>query len=70
MDNYLVIITTALVVSQIIRVVQNAMQLRRQKRMMNARFDRLDDVTSEDLRLQKEAYRLIVDRLKGENSDA
>ena len=66
MDKYLVIITTALVVTQIIRVVQNTIQLRRQRLMMKARLDRLDDVTNEDLRLQKEAYRLIVEHLKGE----
>lgn len=64
MDKYLAIITTVLVVTQIIRVVQNAMQLRRQTRMMKARLDKLDDVTNEDLQMQKEAYRLIVEYLR------
>lgn len=63
MDKYLVIITTALVITQIIRVVQNTMQLRRQTQMMKKQLDRLDDVTNEDLNVQKEAFRLIVDHL-------
>lgn len=65
MDKYLVIITTALVITQIIRVVQNTMQLRRQTRMMKKQLDRLNDVTNEDLNMQKEAFRLIVEHLSG-----
>lgn len=65
MDKYLVIITTALVITQIIRVVQNIMQLRRQTRMMKKQLDRLNDVTNEDLNMQKEAFRLIVEHLSG-----
>lgn len=65
MDKYLVIITTVLVVTQIIRVVQNTMQLRRQTRMMKKQLDRLNDVTNEDLTTQKEAFRLIVKHLSG-----
>ena len=65
MDKYLVIITTTLVITQIIRVAQNTMQLRRQTRMMKQQFDRLEDVTNEDLNMQREAYRLIVKHLSG-----
>ena len=65
MDKYLVIITTALVITQIIRVAQNTIQLYRQTRMMKKRLDRLEDVTNEDLNMQKEAYRLIVKHLSG-----
>ena len=64
MDKYLAIITTVLVVTQIIRVVQNTIQLRRQTRMMKARLDKLDDVTNEDLQMQKEAHKLIVEYLR------
>lgn len=70
MNKYLVIITTVLVITQIIRVVQNTMQLRRQTRMMKARLDRLDDVTNEDLNMQKEAFRLIVKHLSGRADNA
>lgn len=65
MDKYLVIITTVLVITQIIRVAQNTIQLYRQTRMMKKRLDRLNDVTNEDLNMQKEAYRLIVKHLSG-----
>lgn len=63
MNKYLVIITTALVITQIIRVAQNTMQLRRQTQMMKKQLDRLNDVTNEDLNMQKEAFRLIVKHL-------
>ena len=63
MDKYLVIITTVLVITQIIRVAQNTIQLRRQTRMMKKQLDRLEDVTNEDLNMQKEAFRLIVEHL-------
>ena len=65
MDKYLVIITTVLVITQIIRVAQNTIQLRRQTQMMKKQLSRLDDVSNEDLNMQKEAYRLIVEHLSG-----
>lgn len=65
MDKYLVIITTTLVITQIIRVAQNTIQLRRQLRMMKERLAHLDDVSNEDLNMQKEAFRLIVEHLSG-----
>lgn len=65
MDKYLAIITTVLVITQIIRVAQNTIQLRRQTRMMKERLAHLDDVSNEDLNMQKEAFRLIVEHLSG-----
>ena len=60
MNTYLAIITTVLVVTQVIRVTQNAIQLRRQVKQLS----HLEDVTNEDLRTQKKAYTLIVDYLE------
>ena len=65
MDTYLAIITTVLVVTQVIRVTQNAIQLRRQVKQ----FSHLEDVTNEDLRTQKKAYTLIVDYLEKRITD-
>lgn len=65
MDKYLAIITTVLVITQIIRVAQNTIQLRRQTQMMKERLARLDDVSNEDLNMQKEAFRLVVEHLSG-----
>lgn len=64
MTIYLVIITTALVATQVIRIVQNTISLRRNNKLLNAQLNRLDDVSNEDFEMQKEAYRLIVDCLK------
>lgn len=63
MNTYLAIITTVLVVTQIIRVVQNAIQLRRQYASIKQKIDQLPDVTEEDNDLQKKAYQLIVEYL-------
>lgn len=65
MNTYLVIITTVLVVTQVIRVTQNAIQLRRQVKQLS----HLEDVTNEDLRTQKKAYTLIVDYLEKRVTD-
>lgn len=65
MDTYLAIITTVLVVTQIIRVTQNAIQLWRQAKSIS----HLDDITNEDLRTQKKAYSMIVDYLERKVSE-
>ena len=65
MNTYLAIITTALVITQVIRVVQNAIMLHRQEKKLDAQLREFDEVTNEDLKTQKEAYRLIVEHLKG-----
>ena len=70
MNTYLAIITTVLVITQVIRVVQNAIMLHRQEKKLDAQLREFDEVTNEDLKTQKEAYRLIVERLKGgENNE-
>ena len=66
MNTYLAIITTALVITQIIRVVQNAIMLHRQEKKLDAQLREFDEVTNEDLKTQKEAYRLIVEHFKTE----
>lgn len=64
MTIYLAIITTVLVVTQIIRVVQNTINLHKNNKLINTQLSRLDDVSEEDFEMQREAYRLIVDCLK------
>lgn len=60
---YLTIITTALVLTQIIRVTQNALQLHRQNKLIKAQLGQISDVTDEDLRMQRETYKLLHDYL-------
>ena len=61
MTIYLTIITTALVVSQIIRVVQNTIQLHRQDILFKKALNGVDDITQEDLNNQRKAYRLMIE---------
>jgi hypothetical protein len=68
MTTYLTIITTALVVTQIIRLVQNHIQLCRQKTIFEKQLGDLADmeIQKEDFEMQRKAYRLIVEKLEGE----
>ena len=65
MNKYLAIITTVLVITQIIRTTQNYIQLRRQKTLFKKQVGDLADleVKKEDFEIQRRAYRLIVERL-------
>lgn len=70
MNIYLAIITTVLVITQIIRVIQNHIQLRRQNILFKEQLGQIKDVTQEDFDVQRKAYRLIVKHLeKGEADD-
>ena len=69
MNNYLAIITTVLVITQVIRVTQNAISLHRQKVEFKKNLGELSDmeVTKKDFEMQRKAYKLFVERLGGEN---
>jgi hypothetical protein len=55
---YLIVMTTVLVATQIIRVMQNTIQLVRQNKMIKKEIDRLGDVTDEDMAIHREFYKL------------
>ena len=65
MNTYLVIITTVLVITQVIRIAQNAINLHRQKIAFERDLKGLADLepTKDDFEMQRKAYRLIVERL-------
>ena len=63
MTMYLTIITTALVITQIIRVTQNAVQLHRQNKLFKAQLGQISDITEDDLQIQRETYKLLHDYL-------
>ena len=65
MNTYLAIITTVLVVTQIIRLIQNAVQLHGQNVLFKKQLKDLADMelTEKDFDVQKKAYRLIVEYL-------
>ena len=52
MNTYLAIITTVLVLTQIVRVTQNAIQLRKY------------DISKSDFNIQREVFRLLLDKLR------
>lgn len=66
MNTYLTIMVTVLVLTQIIRVVQNAIQLRRQQKLFEAELYQLKnmDISEEDFNMQRRAYRLIVEHFE------
>ena len=57
-EKYLIVMTTVLVATQIIRVAQNTIQLVRQNKMIKKETDRLGDVTDEDMAMHREFYKL------------
>ena len=69
MNNYLAIITTVLVITQVVRVTQNAISLHRQKVEFKKNLGELSkmEVTKADFEMQRKAYRLIVERLSKED---
>ncbi len=68
MNLYLTIITTVLVLTQIIRITQNYISLRRQNVLYKKQLEELADleISKEDFEYQRKAYRLIVEKLEGE----
>jgi len=68
MNTYLTIITTILVLTQIIRITQNHISLRRQNKLFDKEVSELKDieVKKEDFENQRKAYRLLAERLEME----
>ena len=68
MDKYLVIITTVLVITQVIRITQNTISLHRNNVLYKKQLGELADMQlkKEDFEYQKKAYRLIVEKLQAE----
>ena len=66
MNTYLAIITTVLVVTQIIRLIQNAVQLHRQNVLFKKQLGQLANCepTEMDFETQRKSYRLMVEYLE------
>lgn len=63
MNIYLTIITTVLVLTQIIRITQNHIQLRRQNKLFKEQLGQIDNVTQDDLDMQRDVYRMLYAEL-------
>ena len=66
MNIYLAIITTVLVLTQIVRVTQNAIQLRRQEKQIQKTLNWFNDndVSEQDFIVQRQCFYLLRDWLE------
>lgn len=71
MNTYLTIMVTVLVVTQLIRITQNAIQLHLQNKKINKELPFLKNyyVTDYDLRIQKEVFMMLHDKLMAEEGE-
>lgn len=67
MNTYIAIIGTFLAVCEIIRVIQNYINLRYQNKIFESECGHLSDITEQDLQTQREAYQLIIQYLTQHN---
>jgi len=61
MTTYLTVITTILVITQIIRLAQNSIELHRRNEMIKNQLVGIEDITQRDLDNQWKAYRLMIE---------
>lgn len=68
MNTYLAIITTILVLTQIIRLIQNAIQLHRQDKKFTKDLEWIknNDISERDFDVQRECFYLLRDYLERE----
>ena len=63
MEKYLTIITTVLVATQVIRITQNAISLRRQNRLIKVQLDELGELTDKDIQRKITIDKMLVEVL-------
>lgn len=63
MEKYLTVITTILVATQIVRITQNTISLRRQNRLIKAQLDELGDITDKDIQRKVIIDKILVELL-------
>lgn len=68
MNTYLAIITTLLVLTQIIRIIQNSINLHNQNKQIKRDIAWINDadVSRQDFETQKEVFRLLREKLENE----
>ena len=68
MNIYLAIITTVLVLTQIVRLIQNAIQLHRQEKAIakDLAWIKDNDVSEHDFEVQRDCFYMLRDYLKRE----
>ena len=66
MTTYLTIITTVLVITQIIRIIQNCISLFRQEKKIEKAIGWIkdNDISERDFEIQREVFYLLYEKLK------
>ena len=66
MTTYLTIITTVLVITQIIRIIQNHISLFRNRKKIEQTIGWIDenDISQRDFEIQREVFYLLYEKLK------
>ena len=64
---YLQIVVTAILLTQLVRTIQNGISLYRQNKVFKESCGQLSDVTQQDLENQRYAYRLMIEYYEKEN---
>ena len=61
MNTYLTIMVTVLVTTQVIRIIQNAVQLHRQNKLISKELERVGEVTDYDIiTRQRRVHELLI----------
>ena len=68
MNTYLTIMVTVLVMTQVIRIIQNGINLARQEDEINKQITWLknNSITEQDIDVQREAYYMLHEKLQRE----
>ena len=64
---YLQIVVTVILLTQLVRVIQNGISLYRQNKTFKEACGQLSDVTQQDLENQRYAYRSMIEYYEKEN---
>ena len=64
---YLQVVLTIILVTQLIRVIQNGVNLAHQSKVFKESCEQLGDVTKEDMENQRKAYRMMIEYYEKEN---
>ena len=67
---YLQIVVTVILLTQLVRVIQNGISLFRQNEVFKESCGQLGDVTEEDLENQRKAYRLMIEHYERKNGES
>ena len=71
MTTYLTIITTTLVLTQIIRITQNHISLFRQEKEIKKKIGGIkdNDISERDFEIQRQVFYMLYNKLKKENAE-